>query len=219
MIIDNFEQIKSLLSFESNDWFYHLQILKRKKDCEEHDKGRNNNARCIKTYYINSVEYLELRKEEIIKLCEMFNARAYINLNAKSLEKSAFELNYHLADRLKFKQFEHLSRAYNTVIGGKEVNVGNKKWIIDIDTKDQSIVGDTINEICHCQSSQQYDSDDFYNNFIALIPTVNGYHIITHPFNLKQIEPFMSLNPFDIQKNNPTILYFNKIENEEENKK
>lgn len=219
MIIDNFEQIKSLLSFESNDWFYHLQILKRKKDCEEHDKGRNNNARCIKTYYINSVEYLELRKEEIIKLCEMFNARAYINLNAKSLEKAAFELNYHLADRLKFKQFEHLSRAYNTVIGGKEVNVGKKKWIIDIDTKDWQIIIDTIHEINKCQSNIYDFKLNFGNNIIDVIPTINGWHIITIPFNLKQIEPFMSLNPFDIQKNNPTILYFNKIENEEENKK
>ena len=31
MTVDNFEQIKSMLAFDSEDDFYHLQILKRKK--------------------------------------------------------------------------------------------------------------------------------------------------------------------------------------------
>lgn len=93
MIVDNFEQIKQLLTFKSEDEFYHLQILKRKKDCPEHERARNNNARCVKTYYIKNVEYLEAKKAEIIGLCEMFNARAYINLNTKKLRKGCFTIN------------------------------------------------------------------------------------------------------------------------------
>lgn len=58
MEINNFNQIKDLLIFESSDWFYHLQILLRRKDMPEASRGRNNNARCIKTYYITSKEYL-----------------------------------------------------------------------------------------------------------------------------------------------------------------
>ena len=34
-MIDNFELIKSLLSFESEDIYYHLQILRRGKDHPE----------------------------------------------------------------------------------------------------------------------------------------------------------------------------------------
>ena len=208
MIVDNFEQIKQLLTFKSEDEFYHLQILKRKKDCPEHEKGRNNNARCIKTYYIQNVEYLESKKEEIIGLCKMFNARAYINLNTKSFTKTGFELNVQLGIRLQAKQFNHMYRLYETVIGGSEVNVGEKRWIIDIDTKDLNEVIDTQLAIERCQSSQGTISDTRWDNLVDLIPTVNGYHIITHPFNLKQIEPFKALHPFDIQKNNPTLLYF-----------
>ena len=70
MIINNIELIKPFLTFESDDTYYHFQILKRKKDCEEHDKGRNNNARCLRSYYINSIEYLEDRFDEIQKLCK-----------------------------------------------------------------------------------------------------------------------------------------------------
>lgn len=210
MIIDNFEQIIRLLEFKSEDEFYHLQILKRKKDCPDHEKGRNNNARCIKTYYIKNTEYLRSKKDEILGLCEMFTARAYINLNAKSFEKASLQLAKEVVNRIIFKQYEHVYRAYETVVGGAEVNVGEKKWIIDIDSKDPDLVTKTIQEINKCQSKQLQVSSGSYMNTITVIPTLNGYHIITHPFNLKQIEPFKCLYPFDVQKNNPTLLYFNK---------
>jgi mRNA-degrading endonuclease HigB of HigAB toxin-antitoxin module len=212
MIIDNFEQIKKLLTFKSEDEFYHLQILKRRKDCADHERSKNNNARCIKTYYIKNIDYLESKKDEIIKLCEMFNARAYINLNTKSFEKASLQLIKEVVDRVIFKQFEHVYRAYETVVGEANTNIGDKKWIIDIDTKDMKIVEETIRQINKCQSEQNSIWSGVYNNLVDVIPTVQGYHIITHPFNLKQIEPFKALYPFDIQKNNPTLLYFNKKE-------
>lgn len=54
-MINNLELIKPLLKFESEDDFYYLQILKRKKDQtpEENALGRNNNARTIKNYIKN----------------------------------------------------------------------------------------------------------------------------------------------------------------------
>ena len=235
MIVDNFEQIKKLLVFETDDYFYHLQILKRKKDCEEHEKKGNNNARCIKTYYITSIEELESKKNEIITLCELFTARAYINLNAKSFEKVAYELNVQSAIKLQRKEIKFLHRLYDTIVGGgyeKEekdekgniklnaaygtnikVNIGRKSWIIDIDTKEIEVLIDTSNEICKCLSSRPNNDDNVindYDNIISVIPTLNGYHIITYPFNLNQIEPYRCKNPFDLQKNNPTLLYFNK---------
>ena len=48
-MIDNFELIKSLLKFESPDDFYHLQILKRKKENPE----LGSNSRVVKTYYVS----------------------------------------------------------------------------------------------------------------------------------------------------------------------
>ena len=85
-------------------------------------------------------------------------------------------------------------------------------WIIDMDTKDASIIEKTMKAIKQCKSNQTQWMDGTYSNIIALIETVNGWHIITHAFNLKQMEPFKCLYPFDVQKNNPTLLYFNKIE-------
>ena len=213
MIVDNFEQIKALLTFPNDDCFYHLQILKRKKDCPEHKGGQNNNARCIKTYYIKNLEYLDSKKAEIIGLCKMFNARAYINLNTKSFEKASLQLVKEVVDRVIFKQHDHVYRAYETVVGQADVNIGDKKWIIDIDVKDEEVLGKCMWEINRCESqyfAHENDTGKFYTNVITQIPTVNGWHIITHPFNLKQIEPFKCICPFDVHRNNPTLLYFNK---------
>src|SRR5690606_18040190 len=107
-IVDNFDQIANLLSFESEDDFYHLQILMRKKDLPDHKKAKNNNARCIKTYYIKNKEYFLEKREEIISLCHMFTARAYINLNRKSFKKASLQLLSEVTTRIINNQQEYI---------------------------------------------------------------------------------------------------------------
>lgn len=212
MIVDNFEQIADLLSFESEDDFFHLQILRRKKDLPEHERGKNNNARCIKTYYIKNKEYLLAKKQEIIALCHMFTARAYINLNRKSFKKASILTVSEITNRIIQHQEEYIYRAYESVVGESKVNVGEKRWIIDVDTKDEQEIIAFVQEINRMESATYNSELKFSNNIIDIIPTVNGVHIITIPFNLKQFEPFRCNHFFDVQKNNPTLLYFNKIE-------
>ena len=67
MTIDNFDLIEENLKFESNDDFYFLQVIQRKKDGNVTGRG-NNGARLIKAYYIHSVDYLEEKKQKIIEL-------------------------------------------------------------------------------------------------------------------------------------------------------
>ena len=53
-MINNIEIIKTLLEFNSQDEFYHLQVLKRKKENPE----LGSNSYVVKTYYVGSIEYL-----------------------------------------------------------------------------------------------------------------------------------------------------------------
>ena len=211
MIINNLELIKPFLKFEFNDIYYHLQILKRKKDCEEHEKARNNSSRCLKTYYISSIEYLEEKFPEIQKLCKHHQARAYINLNAKSYVKTAFEMNIKVAERMKNKQFEYIYRCYESAAGMSDVNVGNIRWIVDIDEKDISpLMLSYIEYQCAPFTKWVYDVDNnidvFNSKILAKIPTKSGWHLITKPFNLQQFK--QQYSNIEVQKNNPTLLYF-----------
>lgn len=191
-MIDNFEQIKGLLVFDNEDQFYHLQIIKRKKD-NPGTAGRNNNARCMKTYYIISKEYLEEKKEEIILLCKIHNARACLNLNRRSFEKIAFQTLIKITGQIMSKDFKSVRRAYDSVCGAHSHD-SHTKWLIDVD--DKSIDPDHIlMRLALCQPVG--------NKLIANIPTKNGYHLIVKPFNVTQ---YIGDIPLDIHKNNPTIL-------------
>ena len=207
MIINNLELIKPLLQFESNDIYYHLQILKRKKDCLEHEKARNNNARCLKTYYVHSIEYLEDRFDEIQKLCKNHQARAYINLNAKSYVKTAFEMNIKVAQRMLNNQFEYIYRSYESAAGMSNVNIGNVRWVVDIDEKEISpLLVSHIEYGCDPVATCISGNNVFNIKINTKITTKNGWHLITSPFNRKQ---FSDKYPeIDIHINNPTLLYY-----------
>ena len=176
-VIDNFELIKPLLEFEQeDDEYYVIFILKRRKDNPE----MKDNLKIIKEYYISSVDYLESKKEEIIKLCEIFNARAVINLNKKSYKNTAFML------------LEKLSFSLSKIIGPK-------RWILDIDEK---LSEERIQQFCTFIHGLRPEG----KKEIALLPSKNGWHLITTPFDLKTFNEQETFN-FEIKKDNPTNLY------------
>ena len=197
-MIDNFEQIKNMLVFESEDDFYHLQILKRKKENPE----LGSNSYVIKTYYVTSVEYLESKKAEIINLCQFNNARACINLNPRSFEAIAFHTLRKVTDIIMNKDFKSVRKAYESVCGTYGTGK-NKSWIVDIDMKDM----DVVNRIAKLIDRLQPVSDE--TKIKAVLPTKNGYHLITAPFNAFEFNKIMSLQGDvpDVHKNNPSILY------------
>tara|TARA_R110000796_G_scaffold159388_3_gene276176 strand:- start:5583 stop:6161 length:579 start_codon:yes stop_codon:yes gene_type:complete len=190
-MVNNIVKIKGLLRFYSEDDFYHLQILKRKK--ENPELGRN--SMCIKTYYIKSLENLEFHMPEIICLCDFHNARGCINLNKRSFEKASFHTLRKVTDQIMNKDYKSTRNAYNSVCGSVgNPNKGEKKWIIDVDIKGEEGRAEMIRLIQNLPP----------NVFVAELETKNGWHLITYPFNLQE---YKEVVPHDIQKDNPTILY------------
>lgn len=197
MTMNNFDIIAPLLKFESEDDFYYLQILQRKKDQNDEYKGlkSNNNARTIKNYYISSLEYLESKMPEIIKLCEVFNARASIRLNKRSYRKVAFKTLQKIADTMANGEYSHIINSYSKACG-VEHNAGNNKvWILDID---EPIGMLALRE--HLESLAPLG-----DKYIAFIPSPNGGHIISKPFDISKFDN--AKYKIDIHKDNPTNLY------------
>lgn len=204
-MINNLELIKPLLKFESKDDFYYLQILKRKKDqsAEENALGRNNNARTIKNYYIGSIDYLEEKMPEIIKLCEVFNARASLRLNKRSFKKVVFNNLKKVAETMGNGDYHKLMGTYSKTCGVTHNAGNNKTWIVDIDDWSSGSVAqcDWLNQLGEFINKLQ----PMCPKIIVSIPTKSGIHIITRPFNLAEFKKWYP--NLEIHKDNPVNLY------------
>lgn len=193
-MIDNFELITSLLKFPNDDIYYHLQIIRRGKD---HPNLPAAN-RMIKAYFITDVNDLNFYKQEIKDLCKLFEARAYINLAPKSIRKTTMLQLKCLAQRAYEGDFQKIWKSWNTCAG--EIKGEESRWVVDNDCSLEKMIywwdiKEYINEKC----------EPVGNKIISIIPTKNGNHLITKPFNLKQFKE--KYPDIDVHKNSPTLLY------------
>jgi hypothetical protein len=188
-MIDNFELIKSLLEFPNDDIYYHLQILRRGKDHPELPAAN----RVIKPYFICSLESLDYVEDEIKKLCEFFGARAYINLTPKSIKKTTMLQLKYIAQRAYEGDFKKIWKSWNTCAG--EIKGEESRWVVDIDGNIDEFKVRKIIGMCNPLGPK----------IISTVPTKNGYHLITIPFNLQQFKE--NYPDIDVHKNNPTLLY------------
>jgi hypothetical protein len=194
-MINNLEYIKPLLNFEDDGDFYMLYVFKRKKDQPEGERDNHQSVRTIKSYCINSIEYLEKRYDEIIQLCEMFKARAYIHVQKQNHKDVAMNMITEIVSRIQSGQINQ-QHVFDSVVG--QIKTQEKRWIIDVDNKDvKELV--RITEVVHATRPEGDKLD-------ACIPTKNGYHLITKKFDVKM---FWNVFPhIEIQKKNPTLLYY-----------
>lgn len=196
-MIDNFKLIEPLLTFPNDDIYYHLQIIQRKKDCPE--IGSNN--RVIKSYFICKIESLEKIKQEVINLCKLFNARVYINLTPKSLKKTTLLQIKYLSERLYMNDLKKIWKSWNSCAG--EIKGEENRWVVDIDGPTNGEISEFIEY--QCEPIVKNFNGYVISKIIEYVPTKNGYHIITTPFNLQQFKE--KYPDIDVHKNNPTLLY------------
>lgn len=198
MSLDNLETILPLLKFEEG-YFYSLQIIQRRKENPAMLKG----SYTVKTYYIESKEQLQKSYYEIKTLCHLFNARAYINVNRGNYQKAAVDMLYKISDSIRSKVqdwsfIKSMMESEGFLSSDKREGV---LWIIDVDCKDEIFISDLVNAITECQAIVTEK---------ILIPTINGYHIITTPFNSYMFKSIRKVYAtIDIHKNNSTLLYYN----------
>jgi hypothetical protein len=200
-MIDNLEQIKSLLNFENTGDFYMLYVFKRKKDQPEGERDNHQSVRTIKSYCIESIEHLERRYLEITQLCEMFKARAYIHVQKQNHSDVSLNMMIALAQRIHDSSLNQKG-LFDSVVG--QIKTQEKRWIVDIDTKDEI----TVHRVAHIIDS--VNPIDHVSKVITCIPTKNGYHLITKRFDVLEFNKKMREHGElpEIQKKNPTLLYY-----------
>ena len=194
-MFNNIELIKPLLNFDNEGDFYMLYVFKRKKDQPVDERDNHQSVRIVKSYCIESVEHLEKRYEEIIQLCEMFKARAYIHVQKQSHKDVSLNMITEIVNRIQSGEVNQ-KHVFDTVVG--KLKTLEKRWIVDVDdTCFTSVL--KIDKFLNTLRPEG-------NKVEALIPTKNGYHLITKRFD---VIAFKEKYPnIDIQKKNPTLLYF-----------
>ena len=200
-MINNLELIKPLLNFSEQGDFYMLYVFKRKKDQPEGERDNHQSVRTIKTYCIESIEHLERRYDEIKQLCEMFKARAYIHVQKQNHKDVSLNMLASLAERIR-DGVSNQKGLFDSVVG--PIKTQEKRWIVDIDVTDFHAVTELSQFINYLKPEGK--------KIEAVIPTKNGWHLITGKFDVKTFnEKFPDI---DIQKKNPTLLYLpNSLEN------
>lgn len=194
-MIDNLNLIKPLLSFDKLCDFYMLYVFKRKKDQPEGERDNHQSVRTIKTYCIESIDHLERRYDEIKQMCEMFKARAYIHVQKQNHYDVSLNMMVELAQRIQNGQHNQKG-LFDSVVG--QIKTQEKRWIVDLDTKDD----DEVVRMTKVINIARPEGD----KVISIIPTKNGYHFITKRFDVMM---FKNIYPdVDIQKKNPTLLYY-----------
>lgn len=192
-MIDNLDRIKELLNFEEEGDFYMLYVFKRKKD-QTTDKSNHQSVRTIKTYTIDSIEYLEKRYDEIKQLCEMFKARAYIHIQKQNHKDVAMNMIKAIVDRVESGQINQ-QHVFDSVVG--QLKTYEKRWIVDVDVKGGQYLWNVEECIANCRPEG--------DKVIMTIPTKSGYHLITERFDVQRFKKHYP--DIDIQKKNPTLLY------------
>ena len=153
----------------------------------------------IDDIFIYSLEEYDKYKDHIMNQCEVNNSRAYLRLNVRNNEKVALETLSLISRNIANKQYD-IKNCYFRCCE-KYHSDKDKKWIVDLDGKQV----DLILKIEEFIKELHKESGNKVYRIITEIPTKNGVHIISNPFNVEKFKNmFLDI---EIHKDNPTVLF------------
>lgn len=188
-MIDNWPKLQKLCAPETPDLVYMFQAIKRKKDNPEMERSESV-LRTVVTHEVYSAKLHDRMKEYVVN----DNARIYFRVGAIDAKVAALRTIAKMAEMVASNQF-NVREAYDSVCGSMKTGY----WVIDIDDRhiDLAMVSEHLIEL---QTNARQDP------LAVLTETPNGFHMITRQFDSSKMK-----FPFDIKKNQPTILYANEF--------
>ena len=203
-MLNNFELIKKKLIFEDFGDFYYLQIFQRKKDGNV--VHSSSQVRLIKSYYIRSIEDFINKQQEIISLCEKFNARAYIHYSKRSFRQVGRGMLRDITDKLLSENWQGMKSSFQHCCG-MCVSKKYKTYLVDIDydSDEYRTHGDDLINLCKDYINTECENFADMDKIIDMIPTNNGCHLICKPFNVSKFKDWAP--SIEVKTNSPTLLY------------
>ena len=211
---DNFERYRQFIQLcgglpDDNekgnlDRYYVVELMRRGKDNPDLPAANYH----FRNYYIYSWRDLDRYEQEIKTVCQMLNLRAYCSVNYKRMSQVALDTMAESARRLAAHDYKRFYSIFESC-SGKYADRSNQLWVVDIDGEV------TEEQIASLRRFIRTMESDYADNVVFTMPTRNGKHIITHPFNLQQFtqgvlqhDPWLTEVP-TVKKNHLTLLYEN----------
>lgn len=201
-IIDNFDAIKEHLQFDKPGDIYVVHVMFRVKDLrndayKQMYLSHEETQRLVRTYYVDSLSYLDKKIPAMKDLAINNKARVYFTMTRKNRITCNRVILKKLIDEVDNPnvRYDHLIRS---AVCGCHIS-DFKWWTLDIDYDTEII--DT-NNIGAMSRVRLYDiKDDIVSEMAKLVdetktrsgseifevPTKNGCHVMTPPFNRSKL--------------------------------
>lgn len=210
--INNVKTLRPMITFDFDEpVVYQIQITKRRKENPDIKK----NAKTLKHFFLYSEDDLDALCPKIIDMCNANRARAYINVEAKSLRAIGHQMVALTNDYLYKGEYKAMQNVFVKAYGRKASSVVSKKrWVLDAD--DYSLEKTkALKSFVQTQHGFQKGNTEEP----LIVPTPNGYHLICQGFNPRSLvgSAFEDLGLIyknngeieceSVKKHAPTILY------------
>ena len=177
-MIDNFETVENFMQFEEGT-FYKFELLVRNTDGEnilfpERVSNTNRNI-LIKSWYVDTKEYYEKIKHEMVTLSNLTGARIYVTLDRKENTKLVNSLLHSLADTLtaicngQKPSIKNIVKVIASETSKVENSCKDSKTIMfDVDTKEEKVLN-VVKDYIIRQGQAPY-----------VLETKKGYHVFCY---------------------------------------
>lgn len=188
-MVDNFDKILNIVDVDKyDDGFMTIRLISRNKDFE----NSYENPKFYKGFIIRSKKELEYKRDEIIMLCNKYNARAYINPSIKSLRNLTATLAVRLVTDISTGAIVNPYNIVDSIAG--DIPGFVKRFVVDIDKDDM----ENLHNIKSYVKSLLEEMSCVYPDKLCLeIPTKTGIHLITDPFDCSKFKyeyPFIEIH-------------------------
>lgn len=205
---DNFNRFREFMQLpeqEGGDAYYVIELVRRGKDCPDLPAANYH----FKNYYIDTLAKYDKVQDEIRLLCRTLRLRAYASVCRKSFRRVTMNTLTEMARRAALDDFKRPDRIFSSCCG-EYVDKDDRHWVVDVD----DFVGYNTQEYCETIRNFINDCQPFEdrNKIELILPTKNGMHLITRPFDVKTFNICMGVftdmipRP-EIKKNHLTLLF------------
>ena len=206
MTVNNVQYLRPLMEDVKENEFFHATLIKRRKD--PGNEHMRKGVRVIDNYVVRDWNHLREIWVENLTRIERDNLRLIMRLNKRNHEKLTLDMLEEIPKRMKNGNFNQKTLFWSLAGKAKHHKRKDELWLLDIDGNMN--IGELNWLLPIVKGFVRLAGKD--ENRVQALPSPNGWHIITPPFNKKQFMDELDYDyqkrwTIEVKKNSPIVVY------------